>query len=419
MKQRKLSIQDTDVFLHLEGELLRQAEVIGLAERDLQIAKAVRPIVENHIMEIVDRFYDAIGRESSLLQKIHEHSTMDRLKHTLQKHVLEMLAGRIDAAYIARRQQVARTHLRIRLMAKWYIGSFAELERAIVDVCERYVDERDMTAVRDAVRRLLSIEKQIVLEAFEEAAEAVRAEMAEMKQRVYEQANASASSLAAVIQDSSASVDELRMKSRHIVEYIRTVKEIASEVEQSATLGIRQLEDQLMRLQGIRTDVSDIGTHIDSLQSAAERVDQIADMVREVADTTNLLALNAAIQAAQAGEHGRGFAVVASEVKKLADQTRRMAVEVSEMMRSVRNEIQAVSGAVPMIATGVIDANLSMEQASQFFGSLVQEMGAITARTGEIETELAGSVHILEEVVTSISQVAAASEELNRLTAKL
>jgi len=142
-------------------------------------------------------------------------------------------------------------------------------------------------------------------------------------------------------------------------------------------------------------------------------------MVREVADTTNLLALNAAIQAAQAGEHGRGFAVVASEVKKLADQTRRMAVEVSEMMRSVRNEIQAVSGAVPMIATGVIDANLSMEQASQFFGSLVQEMGAITARTGEIETELAGSVHILEEVVTSISQVAAASEELNRLTAKL
>jgi heme-based aerotactic transducer len=419
MKQQRLSIQDHPVILHLEGELSKQADVIGLTESDLQVAKAIQPIVEKHIIEIVTCFYDAIGKEESLMQKIREHSTIDRLRHTLQKHVLEMLAGRIDAAYITRRQQVARTHLRIQLMAKWYIGSFAELERAIIEICERYIDARDMTVVRDAIRRLLSLEKQIVLESFDEAADAMRAQMAEMKQRISEQVNDSASELAVVTQESSASVEELVAQSQHIVAFAHSVAEIAVRVEQSSSQGMKQIEEQLMRLQEIHAGVENIGERNQSLRTAADRIGDIAAMVREVSETTNLLALNAAIQAAQAGEHGQGFAVVANEVKKLASQTGKMAEEVSEMIHAIRHEIRAVSDALPIISGGVADANESMQETSGFFETLVQEMGTIRTKTEEIETELEDSVRALEEVARSISQVAAASDELNRLTSRL
>lgn len=417
--RREPATIDPEVTLDLSGELSRQANVIGLTERDLAIAVRIRPFVERHIFEIVDRFYGAIGRESALMQKIEEHSSIDRLRQTLQAHVLEMLSGRIDANYIARRQQVARTHLRIRLAAKWYIGSFAELERAILDVCERYMRQREMTAVRDAIRRLLSIEKQIVLEAFEEASDAVKRDMEAMKRKVSEQVSANASDLAAFTQESTASIEELAAHSREIVQFARSVAEIAGRVEQSATDGMNQLQEQLVRLKAIQSDVQGIGDRIDPLRASAERVGLIADMVREIAESTDLLALNAAIQAAHAGDSGRGFAVVAGEIKKLANQIRGMAVEAADVIRSVREEIKAVSTAVPGISDGVDASSESMTKTNGFFGSLVSEMGTISMKTEEIESELVESSSALEEVSKSIAQVAKAAEGLNALTKQL
>jgi heme-based aerotactic transducer len=419
LSRREQPNLEHDVLLELSGELASQAKVTGLTERDLAVARGIRRHVERHITEIVGRFYDAIALDAGLMQIIDAHSTLDRLRRTLQAHVLEMLEGRINENYIARRQQVARTHLRIRLAAKWYIGSFTELERAIVDVCERYIRPQEMTAVRDAVRRLLSIEKQIVLEAFEEASDAVKQQMADMKRKVSERVNESAVELAAVTEESSASVAELATQSQEIVRFARSVAEITERVERAARDGMTRLDAHLDRLQTIQSGVKDIGVRIGQLRDGADRIRAIADMVRKIAVSTNILALNATIQAAHAGDMGKGFAVVAGEIKQLAHQVKGMADEAADMIRSIMDGIQSVTDALPGIADGVDAASAGMEASSRFFGNLVADMGDISTKTGGIEQELAGSASALEEVSRAIARVAESAEALRDLTGQL
>lgn len=411
MFKRRVSMGN-DVVLELSGELARQAEVIALTDRDLAIAAGIKPYVELHIGGIVDRFYDAIGKESSLMDKIRAHSSIDRLRQMLQRHILEMLSGKIDGEYIARRQQVARTHLHIRLAAKWYIGSFAELERAIVEVCEYHFARKDMPMVRDAIRRLLSLEKQIVLEAFDDASDA-------LKQEVSEKVASSASELASASEESSASIQQLAAQSQQIVGFARSVSEIASRVEQSATEGMQKLTDQLARLAGIQSDVKGIGEKIGPLKISADKIGSIASAVKEIAEKTNLLALNAAIQAAHAKEHGRGFAVVADEVKKLSVQTKEMASQVAEIVKSIQTEVHNVADTLPVISGNVDEASEGMNETHRFFASLVDEMATVSAKTGEIEQELSDSAVALEEVSKAIQHVSDSAEQLHQLSADL
>jgi len=166
--------------------------------------------------------------------------------------------------------------------------------------------------------------------------------------------------------------------------------EASRQANEKANEGASKLKDSEEGMNRIVNSTETVGKNISSLTSKTVQIGAIAQVIDDIADQTNLLALNAAIEAARAGEHGRGFAVVADEVRKLAENTTKATKEIADTIKSIQLEAK--------------DANNSMKEA----GEAVNNGLHLNAEVGEVLTAILESI---DNVTSQINQVAAASEE--------
>jgi heme-based aerotactic transducer len=220
------------------SELARQIDVISLTESDLTFIKELEPIVTDHIDFIVNQFYENITKQPNLQLIIDTFSSVDKLKMTFKKHILELFTGIIDEEFIGKRIKIAHVHVKVGLNTKWYISAFQNLLNSLVDLFDRQIENRlDFVNSIKSVSKLLNLEQQLVLEAYEEEMENHR-RLQEEKRNKIKQVGTTAEELAAIAEETSASIEYLTCQSVAIVNLAKHGSELSIQAETYSNNGM-------------------------------------------------------------------------------------------------------------------------------------------------------------------------------------
>lgn len=234
-------------------------------------------------------------------------------------------------------------------------------------------------------------------------------------------------------QEVSSSVEEMTRTVIETAKNASNAAESSRDAKDQAVQGVKKIEDTKKGMDLIVNATTGTGNIIKGLTNKTGQIGEITQVIDDIADQTNLLALNAAIEAARAGEQGRGFAVVADEVRKLAERTSKATKEIAETIRVIQNDVveanQSVDGAIEAVNKGMMLTN----EVSESFDKILKSIDEVTdeislvataseeqsVTSEEISKNIEGMNAAINDSANGVQQIANTSEHLNKLTMNL
>ena len=221
--------------------------------------------------------------------------------------------------------------------------------------------------------------------------------------------------------------EEMSATSGDIAQNCQMAAEGAHRATRSSQDGAEVVERTVRVMGQIAERVQESAKTVESLGMRSEQIGAIIGTIEDIADQTNLLALNAAIEAARAGEQGRGFAVVADEVRALAERTTRATREIGEMIKAIQNEtkgaVVAMEQGVKQVEAGTVEAAKSGEALREILeqiNDVAMQVNQIataaeeqTATTSEISQNIMTITHVVEKTANNANESATAATQLS------
>ncbi|MBK7500158.1 MAG: HAMP domain-containing protein [Ignavibacteriales bacterium] len=397
------------------------AEKIAQGNLDLNIKpksdKDILSISLNKVAENINRLVSDVNSlsKSAIEGKLSERANKNA-HHGEYRHVVEGFNKTLDAIYSPFRetikilQQLASRDLTARMNSDCH-GDYQTIKENINAVASA-LDEA-ISQVSEAVRATAS------------AANQISSSTEEMAAGAHEQASQAS--------EVSGAVEEMTKTIYETTKNTTAASEASRFAGESARVGGKVVAKTIEGMDRIAEVVKQSADTVMELGRSSDQIGEIVQVINDIADQTNLLALNAAIEAARAGEQGRGFAVVADEVRKLAERTTKATKEIASMIKQIQKD---TSGAVESMQRGTAEVEKGKSLAHKAGDSLKEiitgadKVSDIISQVATASEEQSGAAEHISKNIEAISsvtaqsasgiqQIAHASEDLNRLTLNL
>lgn len=449
-----------------------QVNLLGITAEDLQLLRQVRPVAEKLVSDVSERFYDQMGRSSDMMAIVDTHSTVERLRVTLEQYFLSIFDGRIDDEYCRSREKIGRIHYEIGVPPEWYVSmipalgdNFVEamLARTLAQVDElvrrndewrlkrltermkptRLFGRRDANVelspldVADlaevpfqqlykyfsAFNRVLAFDQYVALSQYMGGASQA---MLEVGRRLADEGR----QMVTVTDEASRSVEKISESIRHVaaaaseqsetiqltvesvLEVQKTLQHMATDNE-SRLRAVQQTDAVVRGMDDVRETVTATGDKVQRLRAYSAQVGDIVQVISDIAEQTNLLALNAAIEAARAGSHGQGFGVVADEVRRLAVRSSASAGEIArlveEMQASISETVTAMEHGVKLVESG-------SDAAREAGGTIQETLSSLQAAVEQMNSHSMEVTRAIENIADMSEKTAVAAEEVSEAT---
>jgi methyl-accepting chemotaxis protein len=216
-----------------------------------------------------------------------------------------------------------------------------------------------------------------------------------------QQLSASTSKTSSAVIETISTIEQVKLSAKSVSEKAKKVAESAVEAVEISDTGRKATEDSIHRTNLIKEQMESIGETVVRLSDQSSAIEKIISSVQDLADQSNLLAVNASIEAARAGDRGKGFAVVAHEIKDLADQSKQATDQVRVILEDIRKWVSAVVMATEQgskaVEAGVVQSRLA--------GDAIQSLAESVA----VSSQITSTIHAAsEQQFTGVDQVSAA-----------
>ena len=356
---------------------------MDLSERDLKYLNSIKPFVKEIIDTVVESFYSNLSSNDKLMDIINTHSSIDKLNNTLKVHLMQMFDGVIDDDYIEVRKRVANVHVRIGLETNWYMLSFQIIYNVLhnVLVADKFSNEYNNN-VRLAILKLLNLEQQLVLDTYEKKRfELVKeGERNKFEGSLFDSTNAIIDNNKRIFnsfRDVISKSDDIKNLSLHVDNLTKESINLLGKSDDKVT-------DLIKNIELLEKHVKESFIELEMLETILLNVDNVINIVHKIADQTNLLSLNASIEAAHAGQFGKGFSVVAQEIRKLSDDTKKHSNEINSLIKSIYNQKNNLIKKLGLIKENISDNNKLAEIVIDSFKDIEKSMSVISEKYVEV-----------------------------------